>query len=356
MTEARSIYRPKESAIPTIATRWAGTQDKHYHLRSWHLEEYAIFQTFNEPFFRENLLPDGTITYRSNPSKSVSGSHIKALIDKLITEIHAKKKVFTDFDVLCKKDFNRRACSGLMILKCKHHPFVVKLFIENPKSFVKYASKGIVPTFVYFMSGGINRHLVGFTRVKNLQILQEKIAHSPEWSTKVTFPRKWFVLPTSARWIEITGDNIGATKHHSIQIPGTYCIIADWIDADRPASMFNPDDKKTCMSLCNFFGLAIDPHINNFLYEKGTGKIAIIDTEHFLSLVGIKDPIEFTGYFAWLWHLGNYCLHRMLMMDKKDRAAEQLKPSRTQLRYDEYKSTDAVLTATSTSSHPNKNA
>lgn len=334
MFGARSIHRPKEKNTPYIETHWADKKDQSYQLKSSYLEEYALFKTFNEPFFRKNLLPDGPIPYRNHPEKTVPGTVIKTLIDKLVQEVQNKQKTFTDFNVLCKKDFNRRACSGLMILKCKHHPFVVKMFMENPKSFVHYTSKGIVPTFVFFMSGGINRHMIGFSRIKNLQELQTKVAQSPEWADKITFPRKWFVLPSQSRWIEIVGNNIGTQKTQSITIPGTYCIIADWIDADRQASLFNKEDKKTCMALCNHLGLAIDPNTNNFLFERGTNKIALIDTEHFLSLVGIKESVEFTSYLGWLWHLGTYCATRMFFRDKSTRNATQHYLSQTELHYE----------------------
>jgi hypothetical protein len=331
--EARSIYRPIDPTLPCIETHWAHDTLHNYTLRSPFLEEYALFKTFNEQFFMQNLLPDSAISYRYDSKKQVTGKQLKQLIDKLVQEILNKQKTFTDFEILCKKDFNRHACSGLVILKCKHYPFVVKLFIENPHSFLRYTSKGFIPTVCFFMSGGINRHLVGFSRVKNLQDMTTLIAQSPEWADKVTFPRKWFVLPSQSQWIEMVGHNIGHNKKQSIKIPGIYGIVADWIEAGRHTSMFNKEDKKTCMSLCNYIGLSIDPHINNFMYEKDTGKIAIIDTEHFLSLVGLKEPMKFTGYFAWGVHLGTYCARRMFFRDKQERKNSQLQVSHTELKY-----------------------
>lgn len=331
---ARSIHRPQDPKMPYIETHWTHEKGKNYILRSAFLEEYALFKTFNEPFFTANLLPDTAIPYRYDHKKTVAGKELKTLIDRLVQEVRSQQKVFTDFDVLCKKDFNRRACSGLMILKCKQHPFVLKLFMENPKSFVKYASKGIVPTFFFFMSGGINRHMVGFTRVKNMQDMQAFLEKSPEWADKITFPRKWFILPQQSDWIEIVGHNIGSSPLQSIRVPGTYCIMADLIEAERHPSLFNKEDKTTCMSICNHIGCAIDPHLTNFMYEKGTGKIAIIDTEHFLSLVGLKDPMKFTGYFAWVWHLGSYCAERMFFRDKQARHNSQFSVSHTELKYE----------------------
>lgn len=330
----RSVHRPKEKNIPKIETHWLGQTSPSYVLHSSHLEEYPIFKTFNKVFFQENMLPNRNISYRYAPQKSVPGKKIKRLVESLINEIQKKKKRFSDFEVLCKKDFNHSKRSGLIILKCKHHPFVVKLSIENPKTFVQYRSKGFIPTFCFFMAGGVNRHLVGFTRIKNLHIMQKLIADSSEWANRITFPRKWFFLPKQARWIEIVGTNIGTKKTQKIAVPGTYCIISDWIDAQRKTSVFNRNDRKTCMKLCNHLGLAIDPHINNFMIESGTGKIAIVDTEHFLTLVGIKEKMKFRGYFSWGLYLAGKCAKAMFLRDKATRKRAQLAKSDFELVYE----------------------
>ena len=79
------------------------------------------------------------------------------------------------------------------------------------------------------MGGGVNRHLSGFTRIKNAQAFKEFITKNPYWQSRVDMPRKWFWLPCNTRWITIAGANIGKYKQVSIDIPGTYCIVADAI-------------------------------------------------------------------------------------------------------------------------------
>ena len=58
------------------------------------------------------------------------------------------------------------------------------------------------------------------------------INNNPYWQSRVDMPRKWFWLPKNTEWITIAGANIGKYKQVSIDIPGTYCIIADAIDID----------------------------------------------------------------------------------------------------------------------------
>ena len=330
----RSVLRPKNKSIPTIKTRWFQTEDSPYILRNSHLEEYAIFRTFNEEYFFQNILPTENISYRYKPEKFVDGATLRKMVDDVLKEIELKKKEYRDFIVLRKLNFNRRKKSGLLILKCKHHPFVVKIFIETPKSFMMHNSKGFVPIFLFYMAGGINRHLLGFTRIKNLENLQKRLGESPRWSQLVTMPRKWFLLPQKNKWIEIEGTNIGGKKKQTTKIPGTYCVISDFVDAERRTSVFNSKDRKICMELCNYLELAIDPHIDNFMIERNTKKIAIVDTEHFLTVVGMKEKKQFTSYFLWGVDLAKSCGTAMFFRTKKARKLVQLKKSETELTYD----------------------
>jgi len=329
----RSVHRPKIPSLPHIETRWLGQSSPYYTLSDSHLEQYPLFGTFNKKYFYDHLLPNDTISYRYNPKKSVRGTEIKQLIETLIKEIKQKKKSFTHFDVIRRSNFNRKKCSGLLIAKCKHHPFVVKMFMETPESFIMYNAKGFEPTFLFYMAGGINRHLLGFTRIKNLENINKLVASSKEWAHRITFPRKWFVLPNQPQWLEIKGDNIGKKKKQYIAIPATYCVVSDWIDGEKTPSIFNKDDRKMCMKLCNFLELSIDPHIDNFIIERSTKKIAIIDTEHFYTVVGIKKKKKFRGYFSWLTYLAGQCTHAMYFRNKADRKQIQLVQSKTRLRY-----------------------
>jgi len=324
-TLGRSVLRPKDPTIPRIETSWTNEDSEFYTLRNSHLEEYPIFKTFNHKFFFQNLLPEGKIFYRYEPKKYVTGKTIEKIINNVFKEIEQKKKKYKDFIILRRRDFNRRKKSGLLILKCKKYPFVVKIFKENPKSFVLHKTKGIIPTFFFYMSGGINRHLLGFTRIKNLQDMQKRLNKSPLWKNKVTMPRKWFILPKSNRWMNISGFNIGKKRKQKIKVPGIYCLVSDWVDGERTTSVFSSKDRQTCMQLCNYLELAIDPHIDNFMIERNTGKVAIVDTEHFLSVVGMRKKKTFRGYFSWGVYLANIALESMFFRTKKRRKVLQNK-------------------------------
>ena len=80
--------------------------------------------------------------------------------------------------------------------------------------------------------------------------------------------------------------------------------------------------------------LAIDPHIDNFLVERGTKKLAIIDTEHFLTLVGFKKKVQFNGYLSWGTHLAMKCAKAIFFRSKKGRKHARLVKAETELQYE----------------------
>jgi len=263
------------------------------------LEQQPIFEIFDRSHFEQHFLPMNKISYQNNPTMSVNGETLKTLIDELVQELKQKKKKFKNFTLITKKNFNRRAKSGLIILKFNDYPFIVKLFMENPKSFTAPFSKGFETKFFFLMGGGTNRHLLGFTRIRNLDAINARLQKDPYWSKTVYTPRKWFLLPTDSQWIEIVGENIGEHPVQKTVIPGTYAIIADAIDAQRSFSLLSRQDTEISMKLCNFLELMIDPHIDNYLVEKETGKTFLVDTEHFPSFIGLKEKIVFNDYTSW---------------------------------------------------------
>lgn len=293
--------------MPSITTFWTDEQDSKRHtLISRYLEPYPFFEIFDLNHFQENMLPQEDIHLRYKPESVVKGKELGNLIEELITELRQKKPSFSHFEVLRERDFNRKSLSGLLIVKCKDHPFVVKLFMENPASFVHPYRKGIVPTFFWFMGGGINRHLSGLTRLKNAEIFREIVQNDAEWADLVDLPRKWYFLPTNTRWITFEGNNLGTVETRTISIPGTYCIVADAIDIERSMSMMNRDDRVISLRLCNKVRFRIDPHIDNFMLEKTAPgkkqKIVIVDTEHFPSMVGLK-PNDAIYHSQTAWYL-----------------------------------------------------
>lgn len=318
---SRSIYRPADPLMPMITTRWVGDQNC-YTLRKYHLEEYPLFQLFDKEYFQKHLLPNSPISYRYEPEKNVDPQTLSTLIEELLSEIKAGKHTYSHFSILQSKDYNFKNAKGLLIVKFNDYPFVVKLFIETPDSFVSPFDKGIEPIFFFFMGGGINRHISGFTRLKNREFIIAQLAQSP-WHDKVEIPRKWHWIPKDCKWIEIKGLNIGEKKEQITQFPGTYCIIADAIEMERGLSLFNTNDKKMALELCNFLNLWIDPHMKNFMIEKHTKKFAIVDTEHFPSFVGLREKVTFESYSNWYFHLAGKCWRNAFMQTKKERRNPQ---------------------------------
>ena len=314
---ARSIHRPQDLQMPSIMTRWKDDIAHSHYLQSPFLDGYPFFEIFDKKYFDNHLLPKGPISFRYDGTQSINSTDLSALIETLIKEVNEKKSSYTHFTILRDSNFNRRRQSGLLIVKCKEYPFVVKLFMETPDMFVKPYRKGFYPMFFYFMGGGVNRHLSGFTRIKNAEDFKDLINKNPYWQSRIDLPRKWFWLPNNTRWITIAGANIGKYKQISIDIPGTYCIVADAIDIERIMTLTNEDDRVESMALCNTVKFMIDPHIDNFIIERTTKKVVIIDTEHFPTIVGLKKDIgEYTSQAAWYIDLSCKAAHDIFFRDK----------------------------------------
>ncbi len=314
---ARSQHRPPDTAMPRIVTYWKDEPFDRYFLSSPYLEAHPFFEMYDALFLKNHTLPPGPITFRYDASKAVDGAVLSAMLEGLLTEVTAKKKNYTNFDIVRDRNFNRRRRSGLLIVKCRKYPFVAKLFMETPDMFVKPHSKGFEPMFFYFMGGGVNRHLSGFTRIKNAENIKKTLAASPYWSTRVDAPRKWFWMPSTPRWITIVGKNIGVHNDISIDIPATYCIVADAIDIERRMTLVRSEDRSESLALCNAVKFTIDPHIDNFMIERATHKIIVIDTEHFPTMVGFKKDVgHYTSQIAWYRDLIFKCADDMFFRNK----------------------------------------
>ncbi len=319
----RSPFRPQETWLPTITLKWTH-EDKTYSVKNDHLEEYPYFKIFDKDYFYSHLISDAMINYRYEPEKTVVGTQLAQLVEHLLSEIYERKKSYTHFTVLQKKDFSRRKACGLVVLKFKDYPFVVKLFIETPQTFIKPSGRGIEPVFFYYMGGGVNRHLSGLTRLKNLDYINSRLAQSPEFSKTVSTPRKWFWLPQEPLWFSVKGENMGGVGTVlTSQIPSTYAIIADAIEAEHQFSIKEPEDREFALKLCNYMDLNVDPHITNFMVEKNTGKVVIVDTEHFLTMVGFKKKYSINSYFSWYMQMTEKCAKDMLFCTKSERKARQ---------------------------------
>lgn len=328
----RSVHRPKDIYdTPQISVCWAQHPKESYILKDSHLEIYPLFQIFDRDFFTSQLLPDKPISFRYDPLQSAPVSKINQLINELLQEIRKKKRSYKNFTVLSQKNFNRKKGFGMMVLKFNSYPFILKLCIETPKTFVSPYGKGIDNIWFFPMGGGINRHLAGFTRIKNLEVIKEKLVQDPQWASLIDTPRKWYWTSPKEPWIKITGYNLGGYKEISTEIPGTYAIIADAIEVEKKLTLFDKDYTKITMNLCNYLDHWIDSHIDNFMIEKNTHKIVIVDTEHFPTVVGIKEHVNFDNYLDWFVFLAGKCLKDWFFRTKKERFLAQTKPNQLAL-------------------------
>lgn len=327
---SRSHLRPKNSDSPMLIAKWAD-DSKEYVIRDSHIEEYPLFVVYNEEHFNSHLLPQNDIPYRYEPGKAVSGSMLSELIEQLVHEITACKKKFTHFTMIQDKDFNHRKAAGLIVLKFKDYPFIVKLFIETPESFVNPWCKGILPIWFFYMGGCGNRHMTGLTRIKNLEVIRTKLEQDPQWRDLIDTPRKWFWTPKKQEWVMLTGHNIGGKKEITTSIPGIYAIVADQIIATADGTSFDKHRKKIALDLCNHLNMFIDPHLDNFFLELGTNKMVIIDTEHFPTLVGLKEKISFTSYIDWYLGLSKKALCDIYFRLKSKRKRAQIEQSELNL-------------------------
>jgi hypothetical protein len=318
---ARSYHRPNDPLLASLEIQEIGT-DKVAVLRNAHLSERAIFCSYDKDYFFAHLFPQ-SITYRHQPTKTIGSQVLFDLNEKLLQEIENGQTEYSDFIILKDRDFRKKARAGCLILKYKNYPFILKLFIETPESFADPFSKGFEPICFFMMGDGINRHLNGFGRIKNKDTMQWKVSIHPHWSHHVDFPRKWFWLPQNARWLRLTGTNIGGPrKVQDGEIPAVYGIICDKIDIGRDLSLNDPDDRQLALSLSNYLGY-IDPHIKNFVIEKQTNKIVPIDSENFLYMVGFDEPQQYNGYMEWYCKLTQKMVHDTFGRTKLERRNAQ---------------------------------
>ncbi len=324
---ARSPFRKKDKDEPTITIRWKGSKKKGISRRSWAYNS-SLFTIFNYDYFLSHLLPKEFVEKNDNSGRLIDCRLMDRLIEKLLREIKKKKKEYSDFVILKDKNFNRKERCGLLILKFKDYPFVLKLFMETPESFIDPYCKGFDNQFFFYMSGGMNRHIAGLTRVRNLELIQQQIADHPRWKDKIITPRKWYWLPKKQRWMEIEGCNIGTEKNISTLMPGTYAIIADVLDTKEDAPLLSLQKRsEMVMQLCMDLQLFVDPHGDNFILKYNPVlndyTVSIVDTEHFPSLVGLKEQPFFSNHLEYYVYLGAKYFQDAFLQTKFDRKQAQ---------------------------------
>lgn len=326
---ARSPYRPYDHTMPTITVHLDGRTNQTHTFQNSHLN-YAIFHAFDEKFFYNHVLPSTNISYRYKPDQHVAGTLLSDLVEGLVQEILyqpiTKNKEFAHFSVIKMSNINRKLHTGLFIFRFKDYPFVVKIFIEFPESFVDPCSKGL-ESICFFYMGGAGRHDLGLLRIKNLYTVRKIVHNDPYWGARVDFPRKWFWLPKQPQWLHIQGKNIGPQKTVRTKIPAIYAIVCDEIIWEREFSLTNAQDRELALGLANFLEQRIDPHINNFGIEKGTGKIVPIDFEHFQTAVGLRADQRYSkDYVDWYMNLTFKSFKDLLFRNKQERVMAQLHP------------------------------
>ncbi len=321
---ARSYLRLQNPTSRTLIAAWEHDSKTTYEIKSDYLEPYPLF-TYETQNLTEDLLPQGEIPFRDG-NGAVRGKELSYMIEDLVKEVHAGKKSFTHFKILQSTNFNYGDRCGLLVLQFKEYPFVVKLFIETPETFVNPFNKGAEPIFFWYMGGGAGRHISGLTRIKNLKNVQALTNEHSYWSDHIIFPRKWLWLPNNAKWITLTGKNITSGKTLTNSIPGTFAIIADYINTENSYKMKPKEQQKMVMNYCNDMGLALDPHRKNYSFQKHPEKdepvMVVVDTEHFPTIVGLKDPTEFETHSQWYRYLMNKGFNDIYMRTKKDRQDE----------------------------------
>lgn len=324
----RSIYRPSEKNIPSIAI-----YDSKKRLCSTishsHLEKYPHF-VLNAERFKKYMMPP-VIAYRNQPSRFITRRKMNSMIEQLIDEINQGKKGFTHFNLLKSKNFNFHHRCGLLVLKCKNHPFVIKLFTERPETYFNPYCKGIESIAFFFMGGGANRHICGLSRLPNLEILKKKLESLPQWKDIVQFPRKWFWMPKKPLFMTLKGKHF--QNNNSIitnKVPETFAIIADEIQYTQTTCVEKSRKIRTIITLCNDLDTFLDAHYDNFIFKKNDTHpftINIIDTEHIPTMAGLKKRQSFGNYWQWYSNLVAHCFKKMFLRTKRRRVMDQCTPN-----------------------------
>lgn len=280
------LYAKHRKPRPTLTTHWVGDDTTHQ-LKATYLKENPLFTSFDEQHITAHLLPHGSIAYRRQENQTVESARLSTLAEEAIAELRSGKKKLAHFKILKEFEFNHRKFVGTIVLKYKDYPFVLKLFIENPYSFLHPFEKGFRPYCMAHMTGGMSRYLSGFSRIKNLEATQKFVASHADLPVHIDFPHKWFWFPRNGRWFEVQGIHFKDNKQLTMRLPEVYGIIADEIASDKRIADVRKLYKNGTFQLCKKLNFSIDPNRENFRLEKGTNQLVLIDTENFHGIIGL---------------------------------------------------------------------
>lgn len=321
-----NIYTPEITVTAsdhTIHKEWSLQKSKNsvrkkYKLKSVFLRLKPIKQGFDETFFKQHYIPKNTITYRTG-NGMVEGAVLSQLAEKLIEEIKAGQKEFTNFKILKDSGFNYKTLSGLIVLKYKDYPFVIKVSIEHPHTIIEPFSKSYEASGIFLMGGNL-RHLSNFTRITNLERIKQLLCYNPFYLYNVDFPRKWYWKPNNGYNLEI--DWKCHQQKEKISLPSIYAVIGDFIvtEENQPTHELN----KLSMKVATDVGFLIDPHAGNILIEKGSRKYVLLDTEDFRLMTGLDTPMNAKKYIGWYIELMARALKNCLFKNKQERMTESM--------------------------------
>lgn len=322
---ARSIFRPINESIPSITvttTNQDFTQNfckkilqPSYTLKSKFLRLKPLIKSFQKDLLERFTLPT-TIKSRTTKQTYIT-SRLKEQAQACLQEIAQGKKIFTHFVVLKDRDFNYKNRAGLLVLKYKDFPFVLKLSIEHPHTVTNPFKKSFEASGI-FMIGGAFRHITGFTRIHNRNEAQKAIQNDPSYKKFIDFPNKWFWVPCNTPDLVISWKNYLTQDTVSIVLPSVYGVIADFIEFDPIKNTDIGLRRSISIDVANYLHYTIDPHTDNFVFEKNTGKVVIIDTEHFPTVAGLEHTLDATSYLSWYLSLVQKCVKRIFCRNKKD--------------------------------------
>lgn len=339
MVLGRSIHRTPNPSIPYITVtasdkNYANLATKSYSSKKTNQQtkvnkfrsKYLRLKTLKKPFensnFKKYTLPHGYIKYRKT-DETIHSNSLKEQNESVLEEILRGEKNFTHFTVLADNDFNYKTLSGFIVLKYKDAPFVLKLFIEHPHTFIDPLNKGFKANGLFILNGNM-RHLSGFTRIHTLEIAKKALAKDPEYRYYLDFPRKWYWIPACQPYLTINWHDQYHHHHETIKLPGIYGIICDFIEADKKIQHQEIHTlRQISIDVGNYLHNIIDSHVDNFVPEKNSNKIVIIDTEHFPTMVGIDREMSANGYVQWYIELGGKFIKTAFLRTKQKRIQDQ---------------------------------
>ncbi len=337
MLLGRSIHRTPNPTIPYItvtasnqdyAEKWVKSHKKNQKKSKVNKfqNKYLRLKTLKKPFensnFKKHTLPNKDIKYRKSDT-TVHASILKKQNELVLQEILQGKKEFTYFTILKDTDFNFTNLSGLIILKYKSFPFVLKLFIEHPHTFIEPFNKGFHASGLFVLNGNM-RHLSGFTRIHNLEVARKALSKDAEYRYYLDFPRKWYWVPQAQPYLTIEWHDEHRNHHETIKLPGIYGIICDFIETDTKIQQQEIHTlRQISIDVGTYLHNIIDSHVDNFVPEKNSNKIVIIDTEHFPTMVGLDKAMSANGYIQWYIELAGKYVKTAFLRTKQKRIHDQ---------------------------------